>query len=487
MDNKRLAKNAVLNTIKTVSGIAFPLITFPYVSRVLGVEPLGIYNFATSIISYFLLIAGLGISTYAIREGSQYREDKDKLQRFVSEVFSINVVSMLFAYLGLVLCMIFIPKLIYYRHAILILSIEIISTTLGTVWLCNIFEDFRSITIRTIVFQFISLILMFLFVKKSEDLYKYITIVALSNSGSNLVNFLYVRRNYCRYGLTFQIDWKKHLKPILIIFSTTVAVTIYVSSDNTMLGFMTSDYQVGLYSTAVKIYTIVKNILSSILIVMIPRFSLSLTKGKPNETKELFSNVFWFLTIIMLPLITGLFMISYDIISIISGVEFVAAATSLRLLSIAILFSLYAFMYVQCILIPAKKERVVFLATGISAIVNILLNIIIIPTLGINGAALTTIVAELLTFILVCYEGHKIITINGLNKDIISCIVGCVGIVGICMISKFIDVFALRFAIRLIGSTLIYAIILVAMKNKTILRTMDLIKPNKIGCKSKNH
>ena len=271
------------------------------------------------------------------------------------------------------------------------------------------------------------------------------------------------------------IDWKKHLKPIMIIFSTTVAMTIYVSSDVTILGFLTSDYQVGLYSTAVKIYTIVKNILSSILIVMIPKFSITLANGNNNEVKELFSIVFSILTIIMLPLITGLFMISDDVIMLISGVEFVGAKTSLQLLSIAILFSQYAVMYVQCILIPAKKEKVVFYATSIIAVINILLNIILIPILGINASAFTTIISEFITFIFTYNEGTKIIRISFLNKDLLSCIAGCIGIIVVCYFTNSIEIILLRLLVRLVGSILIYIIILVIMKNKTLFQTINLL------------
>ena len=480
MDNKMLARNAVLNTVKTVLGIGFPLITFPYVSRVLGVESLGIYNFASSIVAYFLLFAGLGIPTYAVREGARYRDNPEKLQSFVSEIFTLNTISTAVSYGVLILCVGLIPKLQDHRLAITILSVEIISTTIGSTWICNVFEDFKSITIRTTVFQVISLCLLILIVKSPSDIYRYLFIVALSNSGSNFVNYIYVRT---RYGIILKPEvnthWKKHVRPIMVIFSTSVAVTIYVSSDMTMLGFLTSDYYVGIYSTAVKIYTIIKNILSSFLIVFIPQFSIMLSSNKTeNQAKTLFSRIFCILTLMLLPVSTGLFMTSRDVIQLISGTEYIDAVPSLKVLSIAIMFSLYAFIYVQCALIPAKEESVVFRTTCISAVVNVVLNLVLIPRYGIVGAALTTTISELLTFLLAYNKGRKIICLEGIGHDLLSIIAGCVAIVLVCMVSNSIDVLALRLIVQLVASAALYVFVLLLFKNKAILDLLLFLRPN---------
>ena len=125
----QLAKNAVLNSAKTVLSILFPLITYPYVSRVLGAENLGIYNFSFSFLSYFLLIANLGVSTYGIREGTKLRYDKTKFEQFFSEIFSINIISTILSYILLVTCLFAIPSISDYKYSILTLSIEILFAT----------------------------------------------------------------------------------------------------------------------------------------------------------------------------------------------------------------------------------------------------------------------------------------------------------------------------------------------------------------------
>lgn len=475
-NNKRVAVNALLNTIKTVLGIIFPLITFPYVTRVLGVETLGVYTFSASIISYFLLIAALGISTYGIREGTQYRNNQEKFDKFVGELFSINVISTIVSYLLLGICLIIVPKLHDYSAAILILSIEMIMATIGVAWVCNIYEDFLFITIRTLAIQLISLVLTLTLVKNPGDLYIYVIIIVLANSGANLLNFFYIRRKYCKFKLTKNIDWKRHLRPILIIFSTSVAITVYVSSDSTMLGFMTSDYDVGLYGTAVKIYNIMKQVLAALLMVLIPQFSLMFARGEKERSNLLFSKVFNILTLLMLPMTVGLFMLSEEVIRLIAGTDYLGGTDSLRLLSIAVMFSLYAYMYIQCILIPAKKEDVVFKATALSAIVNIGLNFIMIPLWGINAAAITTIIAEAITFIITAIIGRRYVSLSGISKTLISSIVGCVGIVVICILSHTIDNYMMRIAASIGGSIVAYGAIIVAMNRECVEQLQEMFK-----------
>ncbi len=478
--HNRFALNAVLNTIKTTLGLFFPLITYPYITRVLGVENLGIYSFSSSFLSYFTLIAGLGISTYGIREGIQYRENKYKINILINELFSINIISTIIAYFLLFFTIYFIPFFSNYRVTIFILSAEIFFTTLGASWICNLYEDFVIIAIRTIIMQVISLILILIFVKTSNDFYKYIFILLISNSGANLFNYFYVQKKYCKFHFLFQCNLTQHLKPILIIFLTTVAITIYVSSDTTMLGFITNNYQVGLYGTAVKIYTIIKNILAAVLMVMIPQFTFLFSRGIKKSYNELFSKVFNILTVIMLPMCVGLFSLSDDIVLLISGKEFLGASHPLKFLSLAIIFSLYAYMYTQCILIPTRKERVVFKATLISAIVNIGLNFVFIPLWGINAAAFTTIIAEFITFIIAFYNSRNIVSLINVKNNFISVLLGCISILIVCLIFGNIDCYIARIISSILGSIIIYIMILLINKNYVLYQIKDMLSKKKV-------
>lgn len=219
MKNKSIKINAFLNTIRSLMTVIFPLITFPYVSRVLSVDGIGKYNFSSSVVSYFLLIAGLGINTYAVREGAKYRDNKEVMTRFIDEIFTINVCSSVIAYLLLFLCLIFSTKLQLYFVCILIYSIQIGFSVIGVEWLFTIYEDFMYITIRSIVFQVISLLLLFLFVRNANDYLNYAAITVFSSVGSNFLNFIKAREQF-RFKLIRNFNWKKHMKPILILFAS---------------------------------------------------------------------------------------------------------------------------------------------------------------------------------------------------------------------------------------------------------------------------
>lgn len=432
--NKSLKINALLNIAKTILGIIFPIITFPYVSHILSVSSLGAYNFSASIISYIQLIAALGITTYAIREGSQYRNEKYKIEQFVSEVFTINIISTILSIILLVFCWIFIPYIQKYYIMLSILSLQVIFNTVGVNWLCNIYEDFLYITVRTILFQVISLLLMFLLVKTKNDIYIYVVIVTSSSCMANLLNYVYISKNYVHIKFKISNSCKVHLKPILTIFITTVSITVYVSSDVTMLGFMLGDYDVGLYSAAVKMYNIIKNVLVAMVMVMIPRFSILFNTDKENEANILFNNIFKIITLIMLPSICGIICLSKPIIMLIAGNTYIDSSTTLSILSLATFFSLYAYMYINCILIPLKEENIVFKATLVSALTNICLNFFLIPYLGMNAAAITTVIAEMIICIVSYNNCKRYITITKKKSLMNASIGGCVGIVVICYI-----------------------------------------------------
>ena len=210
-------KNAAFNTIKTVFGIIYPLITFPYISRVLMAENVGKINFGNSIVSYFSLIASLGVTTYAIRECSKVKHDREKLDEIASQIISINIISTLVAYLSLAITLVVARPLDNYRELICIQSSTILFATLGADWINSAMEDFKYIAMRTIGMQLFSLVLMFIFIHKPEDYITYAIISVVASSGANIINILY-RRKFCRTKFTFSIDWKKHFPPIMISF-----------------------------------------------------------------------------------------------------------------------------------------------------------------------------------------------------------------------------------------------------------------------------
>lgn len=480
MKKRSLGLNAFFNGLKSTLNLLFPLITFPYVSRVLGVKGIGIYNYSNSIVSYFLLIAALGISTYAIREGAKYRDNNEKIGKFASEVFTINLWATLVAYILLFICLIIFTNLHDYISCILIFSIQIFFTTLGTEWIYSIYEDYSYITIRSIIFQIISLVLLFVFVRNKNDYLIYAAITVLSSVGSNIFNFFHAK-SFVKIKFTWNVSWHRHLIPILIIFASNVAIMIYVNSDITILGIMKNTYVVGLYSVAAKVYTIVKNLLSSLLIVTVPRLAMLMGKRKMNEYNRVLTNVTNTIVLFTLPAMTGLFMLSKSVILIISGRSFLAATSALQILCFALVFSLFSWVISDCVLIPAKREKLVLIGTIISAIINIVLNIVFIPLWNEKAAAMSTVIAEGTMMIFNLYFARDIIknviSSKEFKENLISSILGCVGIILICWMT---DIGWHNWIPKIIFSVIlsvgIYTSILVFFKNTTILSVMNKLK-----------
>ena len=465
--NNSMGKNMVLYGIKNLMSLLFPLITFPYVSKTLSVDSLGKYNFCNSIVGYFSLLAALGISNYAIREGAMIRDKKEKIGSFVKEIFSINIISMTLSYVLFFLSLIFVGKFASYRAILLVFSVQILFATIGVEWIFGIYEDFLFVTVRSIVFQFISLILLVLFVKGEQDVLQYAFVTVLANGGANILNLFYSKK-FVRVGLTRKVNLRRHIKPILIIFATAIACTIYVNSDVTILGFLCTDYHVGIYSVSTKIYTIMKTLASAVLMVAIPGLSYEIGKNDYNKYKLKLNSIFKILTVLMIPLVTGVIMLREQIVLILADESYMQASTSLVILSIALPICLAATFAGQCVLLPLKKEKVILFSTMISAVVNVVLNFILIPHYQQDAAAFTTLLAELCAMVIQWYYVIKYLDLKSVCKTMFQTILGALAIVLICSGTRFIENMWAYVGCSVFFSVFGYGLVLLFLKNEVV-------------------
>lgn len=469
---RSLGLNAVLNGLQSILNLIFPLITFPYVSRVLSVNGMGIYNFSYTYVGYFLLVATLGIDTYAVREGAKFRDDDIEMGRFVSEAFSLNMISTLVAYALLLLSLALFPILKTYYICILIFSVQLIFTTLGTNWLYVIYEDYAYITTRNIAFKVISIILLFIFVRSSTDYLIYAWITVFASVGSNLLNYLHAK-SFIDFHFSLNTRWRSHLKPTLIIFASVISINIYGSSDNTILGLIKGNYEVGIYGVSVKIYTVIASLLTAILTVTVPRFSVLYGKKLFKEYQILLNKVINILIIFAIPIMIGLILLSKNIVLIIAGEKYIQASSSLAIIAWASLFSIFGALFVNCVLLPAKREKYLLKVTIITAIFNVLINLIFIPLWSYDGAALTTVLAEFLSVTMDIYYGRdillKVIMRKALLKNILDSLVGCIFIIIICyIVNRYIESYVLALLISVPLATIGYFIFLWCSKNLII-------------------
>ncbi len=480
MKKRSLGINAFLNSLRSVLNLLFPLITFPYVSRILSVNGMGIYNFSNTYVNYFILIAGLGIATYAVREGAKYRDNKGLISKFASQVFTINIYSTIIAYILLLGSLVIFKNLHNYVSCILIFGLQIIFTTVGTEWIYTIYEDYSYITIRSILFKILSIVLLFILVRKPEDYLWYAAITVFASVGSNILNYIHAR-SFCNIKLVKDTNWRYHLKPILIIFASSVAVTLYVSSDTTILGLLKNDYAVGIYSVSVRIYQMAQGLLTALLTVTIPRLAMLLGQRRLKEYNQVLSNVIGMLSILVLPASVGLIMLSKNVVLIIAGRKYLSSVDSLKIITWAIIFSIFSWIFSDCVLIPAKREAKVLKNTIVTGITNIVLNFIFIPFMSYNGTSLSTVIAEFMVMIMngwACWDIIKpVILKRDTLKNLLDSIIGCVGIVVVCLLCDFgFESMILKTIFSVVLSVIMYGAILVLLGNKNAHSMLDRAK-----------
>lgn len=470
-----IKRNALLNVIKQVMKIAFPLITFPYVSRILLDENFGKYNFAQSIINYFVLIAGLGVTTYGVREGARIRNDPDRFSQFADQLFTVNVVSTVFSYIFLFLLSIFWRKLDPYQSLLIPLSGVIFFNTLGADWINTIYEDYGYMTKRYISIKTIALVLIFLFIKKKEDYVIYGGIIAGTDMLANLINIFYIRR-YTHLRLT-KPHLRKHMLPLLVLFSNTIAITIYTNSDITMLGIFQNDSVVGIYSVASKMNQIVKNLINAIIVVIIPRLAALRGSGANERYNALLQKAIKAVITFMFPMIAGMFMLSKEMILLFGGEVYMEGSHALKILSIALIPAAISSVFLDGILIVDRKEKYCLIATMTSALVNIALNLILIPILSLDGAAITTIIAELCSCLMaICFSrgSHQMRIV--VDRDIVAVIVGSAAVILICMANSLWTSSFVMVLMDVIMASLIYFIIQALLRNSVMMSILDTIK-----------
>lgn len=476
---KSLKVNAILNITKTLMGLVFPLITFPYASRILMPEGLGKVNFALSIISYFAIISSLGIENYGIREAAKLRDDKIQLSKFSKEIFMINMISTIVAYALLAVAIIFIPKFLEYRRLLIVSSATILFTTLGMNWLYSAVEDYLYITIRSIIFQVISLILLFLLVHSKDDYVKYAAISVVSNVGSNILNFVHSRK-YISFKIDKPLKFKKHLKPIMVLFAMAVAVKIYTVLDTTMIGFLKNDYEVGIYTAATKINKIVLSLVVSIGTVLLPRLSYYSSMEDKTEFYKLAYKGFDILLLIALPSAVGLSLLSTSIVHLLSGNGYEAAILPMRIMNpIIVVIGLSNFIGIQMFM-PLNKEKWTLYSVLVGAVVNFFINLFLIPMYGSVGASIATLCAEITVTLTQLILLRRFLKINKIAKSLIKYFLNSV-VMGVFVYAcvRFISVEWVELVIGVIVGVVVYILILVIEKNELIYEVLTSIK-NKI-------
>lgn len=388
----------MMNAFLTISSFIFPLITFPYISRILGPSGTGNVSFATSIVAYFALFAQLGIPTYGIRATARVRDDKMLLSKTVQEIFIINFLMSVLTYIVFFVVLNFVPQMYNDKMLFIIVSSTILFSSIGMDWLYKGLEKYTYITVVSILFKFIALILMFLLIHQKSDYVVYGAISIFAASASNVCNFFNVHK-YIYLKPIGNYDLKIHLRPIVIFFAMACATTIYTNLDTVMLGFMKSNTEVGYYNAAVKIKTVLLGVVTSLGAVLLPRASYYIENNLVDDFKRISSKAINFVFLISFPLTLYFILFSKEGIFFLSGDAYANAILPMQILMPTLIFiGLTNIMGIQ-MLIPLGKEKVVLYSEIAGAVVDLAINIVLIPVTASSGAAIGTLVAEAVVWI----------------------------------------------------------------------------------------
>jgi O-antigen/teichoic acid export membrane protein len=473
---KSLAKNSLFNIFKSGMNLLFPLITFTYASRIFLSAGMGQIEFSKSFVTYFNLLAMLGITNYGTREGAKVRDDKQKLSILSVELLILNSISFVIAYAIFIVVINVVPVLAIYRLPLLIYSSTILLNVIGIEWLYNAVEDYQYIAIRSFVIQILSLLLMFIFVHKASDLWKYVLIQALATSGNCILNFINSRK-YISFKLVTSLNVKKHIKPVLVLFCMTVFIQIFTHMDSTMLGLMTSDEYVGLYSASNKMTAMVAALVTAISMVAMPRIAYYVDHNDWDRIRALISDIIGILLMIGIPATMGMIILSKEIINIFCGSAFDGANLASKIMSLRIILVPMNSFIVLHLFIPLGKERQNLVSTGLAAVTNLIINYIFIPKYFHLGAACATVMAESIELVINIVFLSQIVRLGPVFKDVWKYVIASVSIIPIYwVINYFIKNSLLMVVLCSVFSLIAYISLLLIMKVSMAKKLFNKIK-----------
>lgn len=392
MKDNSVAKNYIYNLIYQVLVLILPLITTPYLSRILGAEGVGIYSYTISIVTYFILFGSLGIAMYAQREIAYVQDDEYKRSKIFWEVFILRGISLVISMIIFYFTFAFRGEYsIYYK----ILLLEIIANIIDFSAFFQGMEEFKKIIKRNVIIKIVSIVSIFLCIKTSADLNKYVLIYVLSTFLGNLSLCLYLPKYLTKVPIQ-SLEYKKHLKPTVALFIPQIATQIYTVLDKTMIGGLIADKaEVGYYEQSQKIVKVFLTIVTSLGIVMLPRIANKFANGKKEEIKKNILTSFNFVYFLATPMMFGLIVVTRDLIPWFLGNSFEKSIYVTYVISPIILIIGLSNVIGTQYLIPTQKQKQYTISVVLGAITNLILNFIFIPKFMSTGAAMSTIIAEI--------------------------------------------------------------------------------------------
>lgn len=478
MAKKSIAKNYAYNLIYQVLTLILPLITTPYISRVLGAEGIGIYGYTNSIVTYFILFGSLGVALYGQREIAYAQENPEKRMKTFVEIVSFRFIT------------VFIAILIYffafmiqgeYKAYYSILLFALAAAAFDISWFFQGLEEFKKTVMRNIIVRLTSVTLVFVFVKNPSDLSKFILIYSLTDFIGNLSLWLYLPK-YFKGQKIKNVNLLMHIYPIIMLFIPQIANQIYNMLDKTMIGYIISDKsEVGYYEQAQKVIRLLITVVTSLGVVMIPRMASTFASGDKEKVNEYMKKSFNFVFFLSFPLIFGIISISKEFVPIFFGQGYDKAVILINIISPVVLLMGIANVIGTQYLLPTKRQKEYTISIIVGLIVNFILNWILITKWDSIGASIATVLSQLVVDIFQLNNIKNEVDLKSIFKVSIKYLFAGMLMFVLCQIVKIFNLAnAISIMVQIIVGAIVYFGTLIILKDEYlysfILKLTDVIK-----------
>ncbi|GKU31656.1 flippase [Clostridium folliculivorans] len=392
-----IIKNYIYNTLYQVMIMIIPLITIPYLTRIFSPDQMGLNAYTLSIVNYFMLFGMLGMQMYGNRQVGYVRDDREKLRKYFWSLYVTQIVTSLIA---MVVYYLFVGIFIKENQFIfLIQGLNMLTIVLDISWLFMGLEDFKKVVIRNSTIKLVGILSIFIFVRSSDDLIKYILLTILINLAGLIIMWAYIPKDIRKIEVDKSII-KETIFPLIRLFLPQISAQVYLLLSRTLIGALSNNDQVAFYDYSQKIINIILSLVASVGVVLLPRISNILGQGKKEEIKKLVEQTFSFVSYVSIPMAFGLMGISKILISWFLAPQYYAVERLTVASSIIIVAVNWANIIGIQYLVGTKQENKYTISIVISGVINLIMNFILIPKYGATGAVISIIEAEVLGIIL---------------------------------------------------------------------------------------
>lgn len=463
-------KNYLYNLLYQMTSVLLPVLTIPYVSRVLSADGIGINTVTYANTQYFILLGSLGISIYATKKIATIREKKDKLKKTFWEIFSIQFTGCILAYMVFALTL---GQSHKYGVFYMLQGFYILAAAVDISWYFLGIENFKNASLRSFFAKIISVILIFIFVKTRDDLWKYILINAGTMFVGQLIMWFYVGKDMLKVKEIGKLKIAMHIMPILALFVPQIATQVYTVLDKTMIDLFKGAVEAGYYDQSQKIVRILLSVVTSLGIVMLPRIANLFSKDDLNEVKKSLRKAFVVISFLSIPITFGLIGISDKFVPILFGNEFLSVIPLTKISPVLVIIIGIGNVFGTQYLLAIGKNKEYTASVCIGALVNFCFNLLLIPRFAAMGAVIATVSAELSIALIQFWFARVVFDFTWIKETYKYWVSGILMLAIVRLIGNVTPISILFLVLQIAIGSLVYFISLIILRDKFLFEAIE--------------